>query len=53
MIMGNFLKGESVASRMAARTPAMGIAHPTVVPTNVEAEADEAPHRDEDETIER
>lgn len=42
MIMGNFLNGGRVTTGMAARTPAVGLAHPTVVPTNFDAET-EAP----------
>lgn len=32
---------------MAARTPAVGLSHPTVVPTNFEAEAESEERDDE------
>lgn len=38
---------------MAARTPGVGLSHPTVVPTNVDAEADGAPEGDGDEAADR
>lgn len=46
MIMGNFLSSESLRSRMAARPPAIGISHPTIVPSNFEGSTDE--HTDDE-----
>ncbi len=46
MRMGNLLPvGAEVLSVMAAKNPRLGVAHPTVVPTNhrQERDADEAP----------
>jgi hypothetical protein len=40
MIMGNFLSGEALIDRMAARPPAVGLSHPTVVPTNFKRDED-------------
>lgn len=47
MIMGNFLNVRGLRCRMAARTPAVGLAHPTVVPTNFDAESETEARGDE------
>jgi hypothetical protein len=49
MRMGNYLGGRGVPlSRMAAKQPAFGVRHPTVVPTNFTA-----PDEEDEESSER
>lgn len=45
--MGNYLGRETVAGYMVAQTPAVGIAHPTTVPTNFEPEESASGGREE------